>query len=297
MSFVAQSKMKILLARHYGVCFGVRDAIAQAENLAAEAPLTILGELVHNPVVRERLREQGAIEGSLEKVSAKSERVMITAHGASDVKRTEWRKAGFEVFDGTCPLVRYAHEQLKRLVVAGFFPVVIGQPGHVEVQGLIGDFPEAAVVNERADIARLPFRSGFGVISQTTQPIARVHELVGQIREARRGADVRFVDTVCKPTKDRQDALQELIEQADLIVVVGGHASNNTRQLAATCRAAGRRVIHVERADELSPGDFDGVRVAGLTGGTSTLRETVAAVYQRLEQIARLPQLTQSQTT
>ena len=139
--------MKIVLADHFGMCFGVRDAIAQAEELAEQAPLTILGELVHNPIVRERLRAQGVAEGSLNQPGATSGPVMITAHGVSDAKRAAWREHGFHVFDGTCPLVRHAHEQLKRLVAAGYFPVVIGKVGHVEVRGLTEDFPEARVVD------------------------------------------------------------------------------------------------------------------------------------------------------
>src|SRR5690349_11530145 len=129
--------MKIQLAEHYGLCFGVRDAIAQAEQLARQGPLTILGELVHNPVVRERLARQGVREGSLERTaSPATPQVMITAHGASDRKRQEWRAAGFGVADGTCPLVRHAHSQLRLLVSLGYSPVVIGKPGHVEVEGL-----------------------------------------------------------------------------------------------------------------------------------------------------------------
>src|SRR5438094_1021150 len=108
--------MKIVLAEHFGMCFGVRDAIAQAEDLAQQAPLTILGELVHNPIVRERLRAQGVTEGSLDQTGSTrlrgatarqaSARVMVTAHGASDARRAMWRERGFDVADGTCPLVR-----------------------------------------------------------------------------------------------------------------------------------------------------------------------------------------------
>src|SRR6266446_9301048 len=163
--------MQILLAENFGICFGVRDAIARAEQLAAEQPLTILGELVHNPIVRERLRKQGVVEAALESKNSNSRRVMITAHGASDRKRAEWRAAGYEVTDGTCPLVQHAHEQLKGLVAAGFSPVVIGQFGHVEVNGLIEDFPEGVVVSAREDVSRLPKRPRYGIISQTTQPI------------------------------------------------------------------------------------------------------------------------------
>ena len=147
--------MKIVLAEHFGMCFGVRDAIAQAVDLAEQGPLTILGELVHNPIVRERLRAQGVAEGSLDQSEATSGPVMITAHGTSDAKRAAWRENGFHVVDGTCPLVRHAHEQLKRLVAAGYFPVVIGKVGHVEVRGLTEDFPEARVVDLPSDISEI----------------------------------------------------------------------------------------------------------------------------------------------
>lgn len=199
--------MKVIVADHLGMCFGVRDAIAQAERLAADAPLTILGQLVHNPIVREKLRLRGADEQAATPADS-STRVMITAHGASDARRAELRERGFDVADGTCPLVRHAHQQLKLLVAGGFFPIVIGIPDHVEVRGLTEDFAGAIVISKATDVRRLPHATRFGVISQTTQPIDRVHRLVEEIRRVRPDAEVRFVDTVCKPTKDRQRALK-----------------------------------------------------------------------------------------
>jgi 4-hydroxy-3-methylbut-2-en-1-yl diphosphate reductase len=279
--------MTILLAEHYGLCFGVRDAIAQAERLAQAAPLTILGELVHNPVVRDRLARHGVRESALDAVGrAPTPQVMITAHGASDAARGAWRKAGFGVADGTCPLVRHAHTQLAQLVAEGCFPVVIGKRGHVEVNGLVGDFPEAFVIEREEQIASLPERERYGVISQTTQPIEHVQALVEAIRRARPASEVRFADTVCQPTKNRQAALRKLLAEADTLVVVGGRNSNNTLQLVAAAAAAGRRVFHVERAEELQPAWFAGSEVVGITAGTSTLKETVAAVRERLEEIA-----------
>jgi 4-hydroxy-3-methylbut-2-enyl diphosphate reductase len=279
--------MKIQIAEHYGLCFGVRDAIAQAEQLAREGPLTILGELVHNPVVRERLARQGVREGALgETASAATPQVMITAHGASDRKRAEWRSAGFGVADGTCPLVRHAHDQLRLLVSLGYFPVVIGKRGHVEVEGLIGDFPSAWVIEQAGDIARLPEAERYGVISQTTQPLEKVQALIAALRGARPDAEVRFSDTICQPTKNRQNALRKLIAECDTLVVVGGRNSNNTLQLVAAAEVAGRAVFHIERPDDLEPGWFRNAEVVGLTAGTSTLKETVAAVQARLEKIA-----------
>jgi len=288
--------MKILVAQSFGICFGVRDAIAQAEQLAAEEPLTILGELVHNPIVRERLSHQGIIEGSLDHKTASSHRVMITAHGASERQRNEWRAAGFELADGTCPLVQHAHEQLKRLVAKGYFPVVIGQRGHVEVRGLIEDFPDGVVISAREDVATLPKHSRYGIISQTTQPIDFVREMVGLIRRSYSDAEVRFVDTVCRPTKDRQEALRKLIQAVEAIVVVGGKTSNNTRQLVETCRAAGKTAFHVERPDDLRAEWFAGISSVGLTAGTSTLPETVEAVQRRLEEFSQCKNQQQHET-
>ncbi|HKR52912.1 MAG TPA: 4-hydroxy-3-methylbut-2-enyl diphosphate reductase [Chthoniobacterales bacterium] len=273
--------MKVIVAEHFGICFGVRDAIAQAHALARKGPLTILGELVHNPIVREQLRAQRVQEQS--SAITTTGRVMITAHGTSDKEREALNKRGLEVADGTCPLVRYAHDQLKRLVRAGYFPVVIGLADHVEVRGLVGDFADACVINEVTYIRQLPPRCRYGIVSQTTQPIDRVRALVAEIVRAHPNAKIRFADTVCKPTKDRQLALKKLIAAAEVIVIVGGRQSNNTRQLVETCRAAGKRSLHIERPQELQPEWFRGVGVVGLTGGTSTLPETVEAVRRWLE--------------
>lgn len=278
--------MKVILAEHFGMCFGVRDAIAAAQKMAGEGELTILGELVHNPVVREWLGSLGVHEGDLDEPAAPSQRVMITAHGASDLKRREWRDAGYAVADGTCPLVHRAHRQLRGLLEGGFFPVVIGQRGHVEVRGLTGDFPDAVVISCVGDIAELPTNEmRFGVISQTTQPLAHVHSLVAAIRAARPSAEVRFCDTVCQPTKNRQNALQHLLAICDTILIVGGRNSNNTRQLVTVAETAGRRAIHIERSEELQVDWFAASESVGLTAGTSTLKETVAAVHERLLQI------------
>ena len=279
--------MKILIAEHFGMCFGVRDALAEAERVASEGPLTILGELVHNPVVRDRLGARGVREASIDALASPTAQVMITAHGASDAKREAWRSAGFRLFDGTCPLVRRAHEQLRTLVRLGYFPVVIGKRGHVEVQGLIGDFPEAVVLESGDDIDCLPASAArFGVISQTTQPIDRVLQIVERLRQLRPEAEVKFCDTVCQPTKNRQDALRKLIKGCDTIVAVGGDNSNNTRELVAAARAAGRRAFHIEQADELRADWLAGAENVGLTAGTSTLKETVDAVHARLLQLA-----------
>ncbi len=280
--------MKIHIAEHYGLCFGVRDAIAQAERLADNAPLTILGELVHNPIVRERLLARGVQERPLAEVgAAPSAQVMITAHGASDAAREAWRGAGFGVADGTCPLVRHAHGQLATLVALGCQPVVIGKAGHVEVLGLTGDFPQTVVIEREVDVSKIPVAPRYGVISQTTQPIEHVEAVVAALRAHFPQSEVIFRDTVCQPTKNRQSALKSLLARCDTLVVVGGRNSNNTLALVAAAQAAGRIAHHVMRAEELRAEWFLLSENVGVTAGTSTLKETVSAVVARLEEIER----------
>ena len=282
--------MKIVLAEHYGLCFGVRDALRHADHLAAEGPLTILGELVHNPLVLAPLAARGVHQGRLDHFeSAPTARVLITAHGAADERRQAWRQAGFQVADTTCPLVRRAHARLAALVASGYFPVVVGRADHAEVRGLTGDFPGAAVIADELETATIPIHERYGVIAQTTQPSDHVRRVVAALITARPDAEVRYCDTVCQPTKDRQNALQKLIATADVIIVVGGHGSNNTRQLVLAARAAGRRAYHVERPDELDPAWLAGAGSVGLTAGTSTLPATVDAVHARLLEIADEP--------
>ncbi len=278
--------MNIRIATHHGLCFGVRDAITRAEALAASGPLTVLGELAHNPAVGARLRALGAQSAPLETDPALiTGQVLFTAHGVSDRERARWLQAGASVADATCPLVRHAHEQLRLLVASGFAPVVIGQAGHVEVRGLIGDFPGASVLASEADIPALPAACPLGIIAQTTQPQRHVFALVAVVREARPEQEVRFVDTVCAPTRNRQRALEDLIEECETIVVVGGRHSNNTLQLVQTARQAGRQVVHVENAEEIREGDFPPGRCVGLTAGTSTLPETLDGVRRRLAEL------------
>jgi 4-hydroxy-3-methylbut-2-enyl diphosphate reductase len=186
-------------------------------------------------------------------------------------------------------LVKKAHRSLECLVLAGYFPVVIGKRDHVEVRGLTTDFPDAVVVLETGDLSRIPSGAEkIGVVSQTTQPIDRVEDLVAEIETRFPEADVRFLDTVCQPTKDRQRAIYELCENNDTIVVVGGNNSNNTRELVETARRLGCRAFQVESAADLERRWFFRSKRVGVTAGTSTLDETVHEVAERLRRIKSL---------
>lgn len=275
--------MEVILAKHYGMCFGVRDALRATHNAAENGPLTVLGELVHNQVVHEQLDRLGVRRGDLWQVgSSKTKDVVVTAHGAAERDRQAWKDQGYRLVDTTCPLVRKAHASLELLVTSGYHPVVIGKRDHVEVRGLTGDFPEASVLLDFTDLDSLPLKSRYGVISQTTQPLAKVRQLVEAIQQRFPDSEVRFIDTVCQPTKDRQKALAELCASVEVVVVVGGANSNNTHELVKTARGYGARAYHVSRAAEVEGRWFKGQKSVGVTAGTSTLDETVEEVCQVL---------------
>jgi 4-hydroxy-3-methylbut-2-enyl diphosphate reductase len=275
--------MKIIRAEHLGMCFGVKDAIALALETSRQNPLTILGDLVHNETVLAELRARDIrIEQSPTDVLTNA--VMVTAHGASNRKIGEARKMGLNVLEATCPLVHVAHRSLKKLVDAGFHPVIIGKRDHVEVRGMTEDLNEVDVVLEDEDVANLREHCHFGVISQTTQPIDKVKHLVQLLRERFPNSEVRFVDTVCQPTKQRQSAAMELAQKCDVVVVIGGAHSNNTHELVKTCLRFCPRVHHIQTADDLRADWFLPDDVVGITAGTSTPDNLINEVEQRLHQ-------------
>jgi 4-hydroxy-3-methylbut-2-en-1-yl diphosphate reductase len=252
-----------------GMCFGVRDAIALAQQSALAEPVTILGELVHNTDVLAMLREQG-IQSQVELGKVGSGTVMTTAHGVSQKALRRIRETGLKVLEGTCPLVHRAHEALSDLVRAGYHPVVIGLKSHVEVQGMTEDLEEFDVVLCEEDVGSLRERPRIGVVAQTTQPIRRVRHLVQLIRDRFPRSELWFRDTICQPTKQRQTAAAELARKSDVVLVIGGKHSNNTRELVATCQLSCSRVFHVEDAAQLRPEWFADAETVGITAGTST---------------------------
>jgi 4-hydroxy-3-methylbut-2-enyl diphosphate reductase len=270
------------MAEHLGMCFGVRDAIDMALALARRGPVTILGDLVHNDDVVAHLEAAGAARArSREEVHTST--VLLTAHGTARRLRLELEKDGFDVHDAACPLVTRVHQALAKLRAEGRHPVIIGQAGHVEVRGLIGDLDEYSVVLSEADLDQLEGRPRLGVVAQTTQPLSTVLELVAAMRRRFPGADVRFIDTVCQPTKERQQALLDLAEECDVVVVVGGRDSNNSRKLTELAQRLGRPAYQVASADELRPEWFAQAQVVGLTAGTSTPERIIHEVRARLE--------------
>jgi 4-hydroxy-3-methylbut-2-enyl diphosphate reductase len=277
--------MKIIRAEHLGMCFGVRDAITLALDHAAAAPLTILGDLVHNDAVLTTLRSKG-IAFAHDAAQVTTQRVMVTAHGASARTLAKTRAFGLEIVEATCPLVHVAHRAIRALVDDGYHPIIVGQRTHVEVRGLTEDLDAFDVVLDEADVQSLEEHPRIGIAAQTTQPIDRVQRLVAMIRRRFPRSDVRVIDTVCLPTKQRQDAAVELARRCDIVIVVGGANSNNTRELAQSCRQFCAHVHHVQTESDLRREWFATGGTVGLTAGTSTPDEVIDRIDHRIRELA-----------
>jgi 4-hydroxy-3-methylbut-2-enyl diphosphate reductase len=278
--------MKVIRAEVMGMCFGVRDALKVLDAVERPGEVTIHGELVHNEAVLHRLDARGfrqASESGRRELPL-TETVLITAHGVSQAERRRLEAAGKRLLDTTCPLVTRAHHAAQKLQDQGYHVLLIGRRGHVEVQGVIEDLDSFDVIQCPEEVRRYPHRR-LGIMCQTTAPARLVSRIRAAVAELNPDAEIRFLDTVCHPTKDHQRALEQLLEQVEAMVVVGGHNSNNTRELAARCREKGLPAYHVQGARDLDRSWFRGVQTVGLTAGTSTLDETIEDVYQVLTRL------------
>ncbi|MBT5029569.1 MAG: 4-hydroxy-3-methylbut-2-enyl diphosphate reductase [Nitrospina sp.] len=282
--------MKVSLASAMGTCFGVQDAINLAMSPEFNNELTIVGQLVHNPQVSDSLKQNGVslVPGIEDIDKIKTKKVMITAHGAAEKTKQRLHDAGFIVFDASCPLVMRVHQTIKVLVSKGYFPVVIGQKDHVEVKGIVGDLDDHLVINSEEDFPKIE-KSGnrkLGIVTQTTQQRDKVEALVEKIRALDYVDEVSFVNTICQPTHDRQVAVHELADQVDLMIVIGGYNSSNTKKLVHVCGEKGIEAHHIESFDQLDKSWFINKQHVGITAGTSTPENVINEVHTKILEIA-----------
>ncbi len=278
--------MRVIRAENMGLCFGVRDALAIMNQVDRPEEVTVHGELVHNPIVLHQLERRGFRNSSEATRDAAVETpvVLITAHGISNVERERLNGAGKRLIDTTCPLVERAHRAALMLRDEGYHILLIGRPGHVEVRGIAEDLPSVDIISAESEVATYP-HTRLGVVCQTTTPERLVKQVRRAIEERNPHAEIRFVDTVCLPTKDHQRALERLLDQVEAMVVVGGRNSNNTKELVALCGERGVPALHVQNASEVDPSWLAPFETVGLTAGTSTLDSTIEEVERALLRI------------
>ena len=270
--------MKVLLAEKHGFCFGVKHAIALAQELLEQhRTVYCLGDLIHNKQVVARLANQGLkVVDSLADIPPVSQRagddvptVLIRSHGCGPELLAAVEERGYHLANATCILVKRAQQLVARLHAEGFHVVVIGDPNHPETIGVISYAPGVTVIQSESDFDKLPGSGRLAVISQTTHcpdEFTRLSDLIAQ-----RGYDeVKVVNTICHETSHRQAAALELCRKVDVMFVLGGRHSANTRELAGLCQRAGVPTRHLEGWSDFEPSMAAGATVAGVTAGAST---------------------------
>ncbi len=278
---------EIVVAKHSGFCPGVKRAIRMAEGLLeSRGKAYSLGPVIHNPKVVENLERKGLLilpedPSRWDDLELIGEAVLIRSHGIGPKIREEIRKRGAEVVDATCPKVRRAQEVDEELVSQGYHLVIVGNPEHPEIKAILDRFTQPPTVLPTPDHAEAWLNKGplpprVAVTAQTTAGEETFHRVVELLSS--HIAEIKVVDTLCEVTKRRQREAAEMARAADLIVVVGGRNSSNTRQLARIVEGCGTPVVQVETAEEMDPSVLRGKRRIGITGGASTPDEEVKKV-------------------
>lgn len=278
--------MKITVAAHAGYCYGVQRALTLAREAMAskKPPITTLGPIIHNPQVVARLAEEGVREASSPS-DIRGGTTIIRSHGVAPEVERDLASRGIEIVDATCPFVGKAQRCAANMARDGYLVVIVGEPEHPEVEGILGHAGEkAVVVGSAADLPRWRRRAKVGVVVQTTQQPDRLREVVDALLP--RVGELKVCNTICNATAERQRAARALAEQVDVMLVVGGKNSGNTRRLFELCLARNPRTHHIETADELSGDWFDGAGQVGITAGASTPDWLLAEVIARVEAIA-----------
>ena len=279
----------IRIAKRTGFCYGVREAIDMAKEASAAGKLThTLGQVVHNEGVVNDLQALGIrTVDTLDDVDHGSA-VVIRAHGVRPDVMERAVARGLEVIDGTCTWVIQEQKEIVKLVDEGYTIVLLGTPKHPEVVGLLGFAPDAIVVDEEEDWDRIPHKKKMALISQSTQPPWKFEKLAALM--VSRSHELKIVNTVCPVTIRRQQDTLEAAREVDLMVVVGGRSSANTKELTRLCGIAGTPAIQIESVRDIdAAAPFKGAKVVGVTGGTSTPIEDLHAVAQRILEIAGTP--------
>ena len=268
---------------------GVRRAVDMMEAAAGElGPIDSLGSTVHNPQVVGKLRERGVeVIATLEAVDTQKP-VAITAHGVGPQVLQELTARGARVVDTTCPIVTRAQQWAKKLTDEGFGVIVFGDPEHKEVRGILGWANGKVITMRSAEELDAPLPewmpSRIGVLSQTTDTEGHFAHFVQKLLTAHMDdiSELRVINTLCNATTSQQAATEELAGEVDMMIVVGGRESANTRHLAEVSREAGVETYHVESANELERGWLSGREKVGVAAGASTPDAVIDEVVERL---------------
>lgn len=264
--------MKVLVAEKCGFCHGVRNAISVAEKTLAEQrgkrAVYSLGPIIHNKDEVERLAKAGlrTVEG-IEEIDSGT--VIIRSHGAAPAQMARLREKGLTIVDATCILVKRVQRIAEELEKDGYQVVIVGEENHPEVQAVMGCAKDVVVIADESDLAKLPGNAKLGIVSQTTQGPENFGDMLGAIG---RGSfsELRVINTLCQEAIKRQESAVQLCKKVDVMFVLGGLESANTRRLAELCKKHNSETFYLQNWKELATRMVLGKNIAGVTAGAST---------------------------
>jgi len=274
--------MKILIAKDAGYCFGVRDAVNLAYETAEDhGDVYMLGHIVHNENVVKDLDEAGAkVVGKLKDVP-KGKPIMFRAHGTSTKVWEKAQKQNMNIIDATCPLVKEIHDEVIKLEKEGRKIIIIGDHGHDEVVGIASQIKDPIIVATPDEAQKLRKMKKAGIVSQSTQTIENVQEIINILMT--KVFDLRFINTICFPTKRNQQQLKDLSEKCDVMVVIGSFTSANSKRLTQLATERNDRSYQVTCADDLNSEWFNDSDIVGVTAGASTPDNIIEDVTTRIK--------------
>lgn len=281
--------MEIKKAKELGFCYGVSRAIDMLEKAARQyGSVETLGPVVHNEQVSKKLNKLGIrIINNIQDIT--NPVVAISSHGISSGLEADLRSKPVTVIDTTCPFVSRAQIAARRLVEAGFFVIIYGEAGHPEVQGILGYAHSKGLATLKgADVAKLnPLPRRLGILSQTTQIPEHFNSFVKNVIDLalQKDAEIRILDTICHDIRKRQSLSLELASEVDLMLVVGGKSSANTRRLLELCSSKIETYM-IDNAEDIDPIWLKGKNSIGITSGTSTAGFSIKEVIKRLESLS-----------
>ena len=276
--------MKIFLAKNAGYCFGVRDAVQLAYDTAQDdGDVYMLGHIVHNENVVEKLDKAGAkVVETLDQVP-NGKPILFRAHGTHV---NTWKKAkekNMNIIDATCPLVEEIHDEIKILEKEGRKIIIIGDHGHDEVTGIASQVKNAVIVANPDEANALRKTKKAGVVSQSTQTIENVQEIINILMS--KVFDLRFVNTICFPTKRNQEQIKELAEACDLMIVIGSFTSANSKRLTQLAKERNKLSFQVTCANDVDESWLENVETVGISAGASTPDNIINEVIDKIKLI------------
>ena len=284
--------VEIIVAPNAGFCFGVKRAVKLAEessSLTREGVrVYTLGPIIHNPQEVGRLTSKGVKPLNGEELR-EGDAIIIRSHGIPPDKERELRERGLRVIDATCPYVKAVHEAVCKLSEEGYFIVLVGEKNHPEVIGTLGYLKECGgkgiVVESLEDLKEAFKHERIGVVSQTTQSEKFFKEVVGEL--ALWVKELKVINTICNATSVRQEDVYRIAPEVDVMVIIGGKNSGNTRRLYTISKSLNPNSYHIETAEELDPSWFEGVKKVGITAGASTPDWIIEQVRVKIEEICK----------